>query len=540
MKSLAASLALAITLGVGTLTHAQALPPPADAPTERAPFGNVCTDTNIKTALVGKKPGDLLARPQNVTFASKLATGRMYRIAYATTGEAGSVVASCGLITVPNGSAIKGVVAWSHGTVGLLDECQPSASPAKFAGPMPGGIGAVAKNGSQKDGALFNMLSDGFAVVATDYPSAGMGSPDLQKYVMGVPSGLAVIDSARVLTNNPTSFGLGAISPQAQLPLVTWGHSQGGGSALWAGQLASPYLSSKGDRTLALAGVSALAPATQFTTSPGQPRAYLGAHLGDRDMYNNDPGFTGSLKFPIGAALFSFVTVSWSQVDNASAGEFPFGPTQHVSYADVLTADGQKAAPTVASKCLKTTDLLPIYTAIAGFANPDKKRFFSAPFAGSNASGTWQGGIDSTCDKMNTQTPVIREWCQWLQFNMPGPNGVNPYPDLPLDSSGNKVPMLLAQGLNDRIMWCVDDSGPVSGTNCLTDQFFHSVEPFYCKGTGYLDADYFPGVDHFGVPAAIATNPSNSSYNGSALDVFVRGAMQGNLAPKCSADPNPS
>ena len=540
MKTLAASLTIATALGLGTLASAQAAPPAVDPPQQRALFGNVCEDTDIQAALVGKKPGDLLARPQNVTLISKLATGRIYRIAYATTGEAGTVVASCGLVAVPNATSISGVVAWSHGTLGLLEECQPSRHPAKFVGPMYRGIGAVTANGSQQDGALFNMLSDGFAVVATDYPSAGMGGPNLQKYVLGVPSGLAVIDSARVLTNNPAAFGLGPISPSAQLPLVTWGHSQGGGSALWAGQLATPYLSSKGDRTLNLAGVAALAPASQFTTSPGQPRAYLGAHLGDRDMYNNNPGFTGSLKFPIGAALFSFVMTSWSQVNNATAGEFPFGPTQRVSYTDVLTSDGQKAAPVVASKCLKATDLTPIYLAIAGFANPDKKRFFAEPFAGSNASGTWQGGIDATCDKLNSQTPVVQEWCQWLQFNMPGPNGVNPYPELALDSSGDKVPMLLAQGLNDRIMWCVDESGPVSGTNCLTDQFFHSLEPSYCNGTGYLNAKYFPNIDHFGIPAAIATNPATSSYNGSPLDNFVRGAMKGSLKPMCSADPNRS
>lgn len=540
MKSLALPLVVAAALGAGTLATAQAAPPPAQAPAARALFGNVCLDTNIKAALVGKKPGDLLASPQDVTARSKIAAGRLYRVAYATTGEAGSVVASCGLVAVPSSTSIQGVVAWSHGTVGLLEECQPSNDPAKFVGPMFSGIGAVTKKGSQQDGALVGMLTDGYAVVATDYPSAGMGTSELQKYVLGVPSALAVIDSARALTNNATAFGLGAIDPGAQLPLVTWGHSQGGGSALWAGQLASPYLSAEGDRTLNLAGVAALAPATQFTTSPGQPRAYMGAHLGDRDMYNNNPGFTGSIPFPIGAALFSYVTASWSQVQNATAGEFPFGPTARVSSADVLSPAGQAAAPTVAGKCLNITSILPIYKAISGFANPNNSRFFAAPFDGSNATGTWQGGIDATCDKPNAQSKAIQEWCQWLQFNMAGPNGVNPYPDLALNSSGAKVPVLLAQGRNDRIMWCVDTAGKVSGTNCLTDQFFHSLEPFYCNGTGYLEVDYFPGVDHFGVPAAIATNPSTQTFTGSALDTFVSGAMKGNLKPMCSADPDAS
>ena len=123
---------------------------------------------------------------------------------------------------------------------------------------------------------------------------------------------------------------------------------------------------------------------------------------------------------------------------------------------------------------------------------------------------------------------------------MPGPKGINPYPALALNSSGAKVPVLLAQGRNQRIMWCVDTQGKVSGTNCLTDQLFHSLEPFDGNGTGYLEADYFPGIDHFGLPAAIATNPSTQTFSGSALDSFVTDAMKGSLKPMCSADPDAS
>ena len=501
---------------------------------------NVCHDTPIDTALVGRQPGDLLAAPQDVTASSGLlpGAGRLYRIAYATTGEAGSVVASCGLVAVPQGTGtVKGIVAWAHGTIGLMAKCQPSEDPAQFIGPMPAGIGAVTKKGTQAQGALVGMLRDGYAVVATDYPSGDMGKgAPLQYYALGVPEGLAVIDSARMLTHNATAFGLAQVADDAQLPMVVWGHSQGGGSALWAGQLASGYLSSKADRTLNLAGIAAEAPATQFTTSPTQPEAYMGKHLGDRDIYNFTPGL--KVEVPIGAVLFSYVTASWSQVTQGTAGAYPVGPTAHVDYQDVLTKSGARTAPTVAKCCLTEKGLLPIYDATAKYLDPNAFRFFAEPFAGARVADKWQGAIDATCATRTQQPPAFDAWCQWLQFNMPGPNGVNPYPKLPLDSTGGLAPMLLAQGRDDKIIWCVDPSGAVQGTNCLTAQYAQSVRRAYCGGEGSLAVQYFPGVGHLQVPGAVASMPGGDSYAGSPLDDFVQGAIAHTLEPGCDTDPN--
>ena len=417
-------LAALVTILAGTASAA----PTANH--ERAAAANVCLGSGIAGALAKAHPGDLLAPPQDVTTVSTIVTGRLYRVAYATTGQAGSVVASCGLVALPTGAtSVKGVIAWAHGTIGLLQSCQPSKNPEKFVGPMPAGIGAPTAKGTQQDGALYGLLQDGYAVVATDYPSNGMGGDGLQSYVLGVPAALAVIDSARILTGNPASFGLSPIADDAQLPLITWGHSQGGGSALWAGQLAKPYLAAKDDRTLNLVGVAGEAPASQFTTSPGQPDAYLGAHLGDRDIYNMAPGL--GVPLPIGVALFSFVTVSWSQITNGTAGEFPVGPTTSVDYTDVLSTEGKTTAPAVAQCCLSATGAGEIAVKTYGYLNPNNKRLFAEPFAGSNSSGSWQGGIDSTCAQPDQQPTAFADWCRWLQFNMPGPYGVNPYPKVP-------------------------------------------------------------------------------------------------------------
>mgnify|MGYP003337812566 CR=1 FL=1 len=539
MKALIASVSVAAVaaLGLGSASVGNAAPAPATAvapASARAAAANVCTDTPLATMPAGIKPGNLLADPQDVTAESTTQTGRVYRILYATTGEGGSIVPSCGLVAVPDGNSISGVVAWAHGTDGLKQDCQPSNNPAKnFVGPMFAGIGPVTKKGAQSDGALYNMLKDGYAVVATDYPS-GLGNSGMQRYVLGVAEGLAVLDSARAVTNNAAQFGLSNIATNAQLPLVTWGHSQGGGSALWAGQLAKSYLSAMGDQTLNLAGVAAEAPATQFTTSPGQPASYMGNHLGDRDMYNTNPGL--GVPFPIGVALFSFVTASWSKVQNGTAGQFPVAPTNKISHLLVLTADGNVTAPVVAANCLNLKGLLPVYVTVRPYLKPDTTRFFAEPFGGSSNGGVWTGGIDATCASPKKYSQAVQDWCAWLQYNMPGPYGVNNFAKLPLDNKGNKVPILLAQGLDDRIIWCVDTQGQVQGANCLTDQFFHSLKPGYCDGSGYLNAAYFPGVSHLGIPAAIATKPNTTTYNGSPLDLFMHGAMKGNLAPGCSAD----
>lgn len=505
---------------------------------------NVCLDTPIGPALSDARPGELLASPQDITKQSGLEAGRLFRVLYATTGEAGSTVASCGLIAIPGSGQVDGVVAWAHGTVGLTNACQPSSNPSTwFVGAMPRGIGPVSAKGRQADGALAGLLADNLAVVATDYPSAGVGSQELQRYVLGVPSGLAVIDSARALTGHAAQFGLPEVANDAELPLVAWGHSQGGGSALWAGQLASDYLKAQRDRTLNLVGVAAEAPASQFTTSPGQPTRWLGRHLGDLDMY-------ASVKLlpllpkrvVLGTYFFSLMTSSWAGVENARAGRFPFGPTTSVDAADIVTPQGRATAAKLVKDCLSSNvDALElIMLQLNGYGNPDKKRFFLEPFAGGPVDGEWAGAVDATCHDPSDQPRRIAEWCEWMQFNLPGPYGVNRYEKVPTDSDGRLVPMYLAQGRDDVIIYCVDDGGTVQPVNCLTAQLTRSLKSEYCPRDGYLEVDYFPGASHMSVANEAATNTQTGSFRGSPLQTFIQRAMSGELSSGCSIDPDAS
>jgi pimeloyl-ACP methyl ester carboxylesterase len=103
-----------------------------------------------------------------------------------------------------------------------------------------------------ESGAFFYLdavLDQGWAVVATDY--IGLGTRGPHPYLIGQPSGRAVLDAVRA------ARGLDDVTLAGTT--VVWGHSQGGGAALWAGVLAPTYAPELGIR-----GVAALAPASNL------------------------------------------------------------------------------------------------------------------------------------------------------------------------------------------------------------------------------------------------------------------------------------
>lgn len=70
---------------------------------------------------------------------------------YVTTGvDENDLQLVCGTVSAPtNGPVLFGskgrMLNWTHGTVGITQDCLPSSDPAKLLwGKMPGGINAVA------------------------------------------------------------------------------------------------------------------------------------------------------------------------------------------------------------------------------------------------------------------------------------------------------------------------------------------------------------------------------------------------------------
>ncbi len=218
-RTVAAALALAVALGLastsawlrrGSSVQDEFYAPPRDVPGEAG-------------RLIRAEPFDRGVPPD----------ARGWRILYTTTDGDGRPTAASGLVVVPRGgSGDWPVISWSHGTTGFAEHCAPSLLPEPFS---PGALLVLPQ-----------LIENGWAMVAADYPGLGTAGP--HPYLIGVPNARAALDAVRA-ARQLTDAQLG---PRT----LAWGHSQGGGAALWAGALAAEYAPD-----VPLSGVAALAPA---------------------------------------------------------------------------------------------------------------------------------------------------------------------------------------------------------------------------------------------------------------------------------------
>lgn len=162
-------------------------------------------------------PGTLITSVPLDPALSVSGAGESFRILYATLNQHNQPAVSTAAVFVPHGQPIPGgwpVIAWAHGTVGLGDDCTPSAQPRS----------------SRDNEYLSHWLDQGYAVVGTDY--AGLGTPGLMSYLNSVTEAHSVVDSVRAVHQ----MGL-ALSPK----WAVVGQSQGGGAAVnsawWANRL---------------------------------------------------------------------------------------------------------------------------------------------------------------------------------------------------------------------------------------------------------------------------------------------------------------
>ncbi|MBP1159173.1 hypothetical protein ABIC28_004417 [Rhodococcus sp. PvR044] len=136
-------------------------------------------------------------------------------VTYWSTGPGGRPALSTGAVFIPPGQAPPGgwpVVSWGHGAIGLADECAPTAT-----GVLGGGY-------------LTRWLTQGYAVVATDY--VGLGTPGIHPYLDGRSQAYSVVDMVRAAR---------AIVPSLSRKWVALGQSQGGQAAMVAASLATSY-----------------------------------------------------------------------------------------------------------------------------------------------------------------------------------------------------------------------------------------------------------------------------------------------------------
>ncbi len=145
------------------------------------------------------------------------ATSHVVKVLYHSRSATGADVAVSGLVYIPLGTPPAGgwpVLAVAHGTTGLGDQCAPSRSA-----------------GGPAEAALIGVIGIPFIVAITDYE--GLGTPGVHPYLVGHSEGHSVLDSARAARV--------IAGPAASERTVVFGHSQGGGAALWAAELAPTY-----------------------------------------------------------------------------------------------------------------------------------------------------------------------------------------------------------------------------------------------------------------------------------------------------------
>lgn len=125
---------------------------------------------------------------------------------------------------------------WEHGTTGVDQNCAPSILKDPFSA-----------------GAMFiqdRVLARGWVLVAPDY--LGLGASPPHPYLVGIPEARSALDAVRAARQ------LSSIRFSNQT--IVWGHSQGGGAALWTEVEAPSYAPD-----VPLSGVAALAPASNLT-----------------------------------------------------------------------------------------------------------------------------------------------------------------------------------------------------------------------------------------------------------------------------------
>lgn len=158
-----------------------------------------------------------------------------WRVRYWTTSDRGTEIEVTGMVVAPR-EAIpqqpRPVLAWAHGTSGVVEKCAPTL--LDFFGATPGVTEAVRR---------------GYVFVAPDYPGLGTAMP--HPYLVGSSTAHSILDAVRAARAIP-----GAASGTR---FAVWGESQGGHAALWTGQLARSYAPD-----LQLMGVAAAAPPTDL------------------------------------------------------------------------------------------------------------------------------------------------------------------------------------------------------------------------------------------------------------------------------------
>lgn len=535
----------------------------------------------------GAQPGDLIASYELVGPHAQTegfpTNARAWRISYVSTGvDEHDLQIVCGMVAAPADgpkefSGSGRMLAWSHGTSGLQQACLPSLLPEKSLwGKMADGINTVAwgsgfgaRNGEPANGALQTALNRGWVVSATDY------QPN-DTYVIGRVAAADVIDAGRAAGQlMDKTFG----DAPDDYDTITWGHSQGGHAAIWAGQLMETYQDAApnpGAPTLHLAGVAALAPASNFIVQPQLQGIEAGNGLSDWEMHQTIEVVglpIPALELQVGPALFSYIFGSWAVFSSrgtpGNRAQTPAFPAEHADL-DLSAVTTEEGATTVAqlSVLCTATDAKTVKSIVSPYRNAGVHKLLVPELwnlpKGYSEGEYFKGGVDQACaalasdpstDKPSTNAGLAA-WCDWIRWNLPGPNGDNPFPKIP-ERDGKPVPMLIGQGMDDVVIHCQPAAGAnpsvvPPAANCMSVALFDSLRD---AGDGYCPAGHDRGhlelalfrhdgsaspAGHLTIPGQISAVGSSKSsadltFTGSPMEAFMTGAFDATLKDGCTA-----
>ncbi|HWE89911.1 MAG TPA: lipase family protein [Pseudonocardiaceae bacterium] len=225
--SLAVVLAIGAAVGLVSASTSSAASPstPAIAAASTTSIPPGPTDDSFYTPpspLPTGNPGDIIRwRPATAGPTSFQGTVNAWNVMYLSTDANGKPDAVTGTVLTPkNGTpASEPIIGFAPGTQGMAFQCAPS----KY----------LARDGFYEQPALDDFINNGYAVAITDYE--GYQQTPKATYITGKSEGPALIDAVRAAQN------LSQASLSATAKVIFRGYSQGGGAAMWAGQLQPTY-----------------------------------------------------------------------------------------------------------------------------------------------------------------------------------------------------------------------------------------------------------------------------------------------------------
>ncbi|MEO3788298.1 lipase family protein [Actinocorallia sp. B10E7] len=205
----------------GAAVKASAAPPPALPAVGAADAADDAFSTPPSPLPQGA-PGDVIrSRPAKAGPPGARALADAWEVMYLSTDAQGKPNAVTGMVLVPRKGdrSTAPVVGFGPGTHGPAYRCAPSRM--------------IDDGAFYEQPAVNDMLARGWAVAVTDYE--GYHPDPKTTYVVGRSTGPALIDAVRAAQRLPAA-GL-----SADAKVAFRGYSQGGGAAMWAGELQPSY-----------------------------------------------------------------------------------------------------------------------------------------------------------------------------------------------------------------------------------------------------------------------------------------------------------